>query len=162
MELYLVRHAIAEDRADAGDDERALTEAGRAKMIRATQGLRKLKVRPDLILTSPLRRACETAEILAQGLNRPKVEVSAELSPAADLKTVAPALRPHARLKAVMLVGHQPGLSELASLLLTGSERRLYVDFKKGGVACIEAELAEDATRCILRWLTTPKLLRSL
>jgi len=61
-----------------------------------------------------------------------------------------------------MLVGHQPGLSELASLLLTGSERRLYVDFKKGGVACIEAELTEDTTRCILRWLATPKLLRSL
>ena len=72
MELYLVRHAIAEDRADAGDDERALTEAGRAKMIRATQGLRKLKVRPDLILTSPLRRARETAEILAQGLTVPR------------------------------------------------------------------------------------------
>jgi len=162
MELYLVRHAIAEDRTDAGDDERALTEAGKAKMIRATQGLRKLKVRPDLILTSPLRRARETAEILAQGLNSPKIEVSAELSPAVDLKTVATALRPHARLKTVMLVGHQPGLSELASLLLTGSERRLYVDFKKGGVACIEAELAEDTTRCILRWLATPKLLRSL
>jgi len=59
MDLYLVRHAIAEDQADTGDDDRALTEAGRAKMIRVTQGLRKLKVRPDLILTSPLRRARE-------------------------------------------------------------------------------------------------------
>jgi len=162
MELYLVRHAIAEDHADAGDDERALTEAGTAKMIRATQGLRKLKVRPDLILTSPLRRARETAEILAQGLDRAKVEVMAELSPAAEVKTVTQGLRSHARLKALMLVGHQPGLSELASLLLTGLERRLYVDFKKGGVACIEAELGEDTPRCVLRWLLTPKLLRSL
>ncbi len=162
MDLYLVRHAIAEDRADTGDDDRALTEAGKAKMIRATQGLRKLKVRPDLILSSPLRRARETAEILAQGLNGPKVEVLPELSPAADLKTVAPALRPHVRLKTVMLVGHQPCLSELASILLTGSEKRLYMDFKKGGVACIEAELADDTARCVLRWLATPKLLRSL
>ncbi len=84
MDLYLVRHATAEDRAETGDDERALTEEGKAKMIRATRGLAKLKVRPDLILASPLRRARETAEILAEGLNRAKVDTLAELALAAS------------------------------------------------------------------------------
>ncbi len=163
MELYLIRHAIAEDRAATGnDDDRVLTEAGKTKMIRATEGLKRLKLRPDLILTSPLRRARETAEILASGLNGAKIEVMRELTPAVDASAAAAALRPHARLKAVALVGHEPGLGNLASFLLTGSEKRLAVDLKKGGVAYIEAEFSQDRPRCILKWLMTPKQLRSL
>jgi phosphohistidine phosphatase len=143
MDLYLVRHAIAENRADGDDDARALSAGGKAKMNRVAEGLRKLKIRPDLILTSPLVRARQTAEILAQSLHGAKVEVLPELAPAGAVVAVIPALRPHARLKAVMLVGHQPCLGELLSLLLTGSKERILIDFKKGGAACIEADLSD-------------------
>jgi phosphohistidine phosphatase len=163
MELYIIRHAIAEMRASSGNDgDRALTEAGREKMARAARGLRKLKVEPELILTSPLRRARETAEIVSRELGRVKVQALAELAAGADVAAIVPALRPHARRGALAIVGHMPDLSHFASLLLTGSDDALYVDFKKGGVACIEADLSGSAPRSQLRWLATPKLLRAL
>ncbi len=162
MKLYLVRHATAEDSNPGLDDkDRALTEEGRTKMARAAGGLRKLKVRPALILTSPLRRAHETAEILASGLTGVSVEVMPELAPGSDSSAIVHALRPYARHKGdLALVGHQPGLGNLASFLMTGSDKRCEFDFKKGGVACLEAEFSDNAVRCTLEWFTTPKLLR--
>lgn len=161
MKLYLVRHATAEDPNPAIDDkDRALTDGGKTKMIRAVEGLRKLKIRPLLILTSPLKRAHETAEILASGLAGIRVELMPELAPGVDSPTILEALRPHARHKSVALVGHQPGLGHLASFLLTGSERRCDLDFKKGGVACLEAEFSDNPISCVLDWFAPPKLLR--
>jgi len=175
MKLYLVRHAIAEEHpaaaapaktksklsAAGSDAERALTEQGKAKMARAAQGLRKIKVRLDLILTSPLRRARETAEIVAQELEGTKIEVFNDLAPGAEPSAVVAALRPYHSLRAIALVGHQPDLGHLASYLLTGSPNACDLSLKKGSVACLEGELAQDATSCNLLWLMTPKLLRS-
>jgi phosphohistidine phosphatase len=163
MELYLVRHAIAEERAPGGRDaERALTPAGKQKMARATEGLRKLEIKPDLILTSPLRRADDTARIVAAGLGGMKIKVLPELAPGTDPASVVAALRIYRRLKALALVGHQPGLGYLASLILTGSRDSLDLDLKKGGVACIETGLSSGLRAGVLRWLVTPKLLRGL
>lgn len=179
MKLYLVRHAIAEERsatADAGrasavkakgkpatpDAERALTPQGKAKMVRAAQGLRKIKVRPDAILTSPLRRARETAEILADGLGGIKIEVLEELAPGTELFSVVAALRRYHGLKALALVGHQPDLGYLASFLLAGTPSACNLSFRKGSVACLEGELSDNATGCSLVWLLPPKLLRTL
>ncbi|HUY19451.1 MAG TPA: histidine phosphatase family protein, partial [Candidatus Binataceae bacterium] len=89
MKLYLVRHATAEDANPATDDkDRTLTDSGKTKMMRAAEGLRKMKIRPLLILTSPLKRAQETAEILANGLVGVRVEVMAELAPGVDAQIV--------------------------------------------------------------------------
>jgi phosphohistidine phosphatase len=163
MKLYLVRHAIAETGSlTTEDSERGLTEAGKTKMARAAQGLRKMKVRPDVILTSPLRRAHETAQILAAEMPGADIEVLAELAPGAKPASVVAALRPYSARKALALVGHQPDLSYLASFLLTGSQTRLDMDFKKGAVACFQAEFSEDPAHCTLEWFVTPKLLRSL
>jgi len=163
MKLYLVRHASAEDPNPATDDkDRALTDGGKTKMIRAVEGLRKLKIHPLLILTSPLKRAHETAEILAGGLTGIRIEVMPELAPGCDSATILEALRPHARHKSIALVGHQPGLGHLASFLLTGSDRRCDLDFKKGGVACLETEISDNPTSCVLEWFATPKLLRRI
>ena len=179
MKLYLVRHAIAEERsatADAGrasavkakgkpatpDAERALTPQGKAKMVRAAQGLRKIKVRPDAILTSPLRRARETAEILADGLGGIKIEVLEELAPGTELFSVVAALRRYQSLRAIAVVGHQPDLGYLASFLVAGSPNACNLNFRKGSVACLECDLADDAMSCGLLWLMPPKLLRSL
>jgi len=181
MKLYLVRHAIAEERsepASAGrasaaktkskastatnDADRALTAQGKAKMARAAQGLRKAKVRPDLILTSPLRRARETAEIVANELGGTKIENFDELAPGVEPSAVVEALRRYHNLRAVALVGHLPDLGYLASFLLAGSTNLCELSFKKGSVACLEGDLSGDATSCSLLWLMPPKLLRSL
>ena len=163
MKLYLVRHAAAEDSNPATDDkDRALTEDGKTRMMRAVEGLRKMKVRPVLILTSPLKRAHETAEILATGLAGVRVEVMPELAPGVDSPSIVEALRAHAKHKSIALVGHQPGLGNLASFLLTGSDRRCDLDFKKGAVACLEAEFSDHPTRCMLEWLAAPRILRRI
>lgn len=163
MMLYLIRHAIAEDRAPGGrDEERALTPAGKQKMARATEGLRKLKIRPDLILTSPLRRAYETAEIVARGLGGLKTKILPELAPGTDPVSIVGALRIYRHLKTLALVGHQPGLGNFATLILTGSSSGLELDLKKGGVACIETTRSRGGRAGVLLWLATPKLLRSI
>ncbi len=179
MKLYLVRHAIAEERSPSADisrastiktktkpatpdAERALTPQGKAKMMRAAQGLRKIKVRPDTILTSPLRRARETAEILAEALGGIEIEVLDELAPGTELFSVVAALRRYHSLKALALVGHQPDLGYLASFLLAGTPSACELNLKKGAVACLEGELSDNATACSLLWLLPPKLLRTL
>src|SRR5271168_1104435 len=124
MKLYIVRHAIAEEHGSTGDDaERALTDSGRLKMARNTAGLRKLKVAPPLILTSPLRRARETAEILAEGLGG-TIEELAELGPGFEPPAIVKAIGRYSQLDSLAMVGHQPGLGRLAAFLLSGAERR--------------------------------------
>ncbi len=163
MKLYLVRHAIAQERSASGiDDDRALTSEGRARMARATEGLRRIKVALDLILTSPLRRARETAEILAAGLTVTEVAVMAELAPGHDPRSVIAGWRSHSDAEALALVGHEPALGHLVSVILTGATDSLGVDFKKGGVACIDTELSGKAGSSILQWFVTPKMLRAL
>ncbi len=74
MRLYLIRHAMAEDNNPAGDAERALTPKGRLRMAEEAKGLREFRVRPEIILTSPLRQALETATIVAEELGGLRVE----------------------------------------------------------------------------------------
>ncbi len=184
MKLYLVRHAIAEERATAeaesartstaktkakpkpsapaSDAERALTPEGKVKMARAAQGLRKAKPRLDLILTSPLRRARETAGIIAAELGGTKIEMVDELAPGAEPSEVVAAVRRYPDLKSIALVGHEPQLGYLASYLLTGSPNACSVTFRKGAIACLEGEVTDDAATFSLLWLMPPRMLRSL
>src|ERR1700745_3310838 len=107
MELYLVRHAIAEESSSTGRDaDRALTREGEAKMRRVAQGLRAIEVRLDLILTSPYRRAAETAEVLAAPLGGVERRALGELAAAGDIGALLAALRPYRQVEAVALVGH--------------------------------------------------------
>lgn len=162
MEIYLIRHGIAEEPSPGRpDDERALTAEGRDKLRRQADGLAAIHVRPDLLLTSPLRRARETAEIVAERLGV-EVRVLAELAAGGAPAGVLGGLRPYRALAAIALVGHQPDLGRLASLLLSGSESVCPLPLKKGGVACVEAELASRRPRGELLWFATPKMLRAL
>src|SRR5262245_54615467 len=141
MLVYLIRHAIAYERgliADLDDDARELTPVGIKKMRRNAAALARLRVRSDEIWTSPLVRATQTAEILAEAL-RPAggVHVVTELAPGGDFDRLLHRLQLHAEHEAVALVGHEPDLGQLVGMLLTG-QRRPIVRFKKGGVACIE------------------------
>src|SRR5262245_54000460 len=141
MRLYVVRHGVAEAEArTGGDDARRLTASGRTKVRKIARGLRALRVKVDVLLTSPLPRAAETAAILAEhgGLPLP-VELPALATGMAPLTTLR-ALAPKVKNGDAMLVGHEPGLSRLAAVLLTGSPDGLAIDLKKGGVIVLDLD----------------------
>lgn len=162
MILYLVRHAIAEESSATGRDaDRALTAEGKAKMRRAAAGLAALAVRLDLVLTSPYRRAVETAEILASTLGGVETRILPELMAGSDPPSLLAALRPHRQIDALALVGHQPDLGYLASQVMTGSADACPLPFKKGAVACFEIATPRGSLRGELSWFMTPKQLRT-
>jgi len=159
--LYLVRHAIAADQGDDWPDDakRPLTAKGISRMRDVVAGLDALEARVDLVLTSPLVRAKQTAELLAHGLKpSPPVETLAELAPGTSPAKIAEALAKHDG-RALALVGHEPGLGELAAWLV-GS--RTPFEFKKGGVCRIEVQKLPPTGNGQLIWLATPKMLRAL
>ncbi|HUE40236.1 MAG TPA: phosphohistidine phosphatase SixA [Candidatus Binatia bacterium] len=163
MDLYLIRHAIAEESAPSGHDaDRALTADGKAKMRRCADGLRVIEVRLDLILTSPYRRAAETAEIVAAALGGVETHALAELAAGCDVPALLAALRPYRHLDCVALVGHQPDLGHVASQVMSGSPSTTPLPFKKGGVACLEIPAPRGPLRGELEWFMTPKQLRAL
>ena len=163
MNLYLVRHAIAEESSGTGRDaDRALTEEGKERMQRAAEGLRAIGTRIDLILTSPYRRAAETADILVATLGGIECRHLDELGSGADPTMVLAALKPYRSIDAVALVGHQPDLGHIASQLMSGSPDRCPIGFKKGSVARFEVESPRSPLRGELVWLMTPKQLQAL
>jgi phosphohistidine phosphatase len=162
VSLYLVRHAIAEPRgSDWPDDtKRPLTHRGMARMREAVRGLDAAGVEIPVVLTSPLVRARQTAELLAQGLScGPSVEVTNALLPGQPAARVAEALASHARAHAVALVGHEPGLGEIAAWLLGTREP---LPFKKGGVCRIDVTGLPPVPPGQLVWFALPKMLRAL
>jgi phosphohistidine phosphatase len=165
MYLYLVRHAIAfnPDPATWPDDrERPLTDTGEKKFRRAARGLKELAPRVDLVLSSPLRRAWQTAEILFAKADWPEPIRFDELEPARPPGQVVEALQPHAGVESLALVGHEPSLHELASYLLTGDPGSVRLTFKKGGVACLAFAEAPRAAAGELEWVVPPRFLREL
>jgi phosphohistidine phosphatase len=149
--LYLVRHAIAAERGEEWPDDtkRPLTHEGAAKMRKAAAGLRDLDLGIDIVYTSPLVRAIETAEILVSGLKPTPV-----LRPLPSLAPGSPPVK-----VAVALVGHEPGLGELAAWLI-GARNPL--TFRKGGVCRIDVPDQAAGRNGQLVWFATPKMLRAL
>jgi len=162
VELYLVRHAIAAPRGDdwPDDDKRPLTARGASRFKEAVEGLRRLGVEVDEIFTSPLVRARQTADLLAAGLpGKPVVRTLDALAPGHEPRSVLAQLTRSVRRRRVALVGHEPGLGELAAHLI-GAGRAL--PFKKGGICRIEVESLTSRRAGALAWFVTPKLLRGL
>lgn len=162
VELYLVRHAIAAPRGDEwpDDDRRPLTARGVSRFKEAVEGLRRLGVEVDEIFTSPLVRARQTAELLAEGLpGKPPVRTLDALAPGHEPGSVLAQLARAARRRRVALVGHEPGLGELAAHLI-GAGRAL--PFKKGGVCRIDVESLTSRRPGALTWFVPPRLLRGL
>jgi phosphohistidine phosphatase len=160
--LYLVRHAIAAERSDKwpDDSKRPLTHEGAARMRHVVQGLVSLDVRLELVLTSPLVRAVETADILSHGLkSRPPVVKLPVLAPGGAPNRVAEALASYTKPCDIALVGHEPELGELAAWLI-GS--RVPLLFRKGGICRIDAVEWPPARQNQLIWFAPPRLLRSL
>jgi phosphohistidine phosphatase len=161
-ELYLIRHGLAEERGDAwpDDEKRPLTEEGMARMRKAARGLSRLGVAFDVVLSSPLVRARQTAEIVAGGLApRPALVNIESLSPGASYAALVADLEKHARKTRIALVGHEPGIGELAARLI-GS--RHSIEFKKGAICRIDVEDVPPSGPGDLRWFLPPKILTSL
>ena len=161
-ELYFVRHGLAEERGDAWPDDtkRPLTEEGMSRLRKAVKGLARIGVTIDVVLTSPLVRARQTADIVAGGLDpRPSIVNVDSLAPAGSYAAVLADLEKHSRKCRLALVGHEPMMGELAARLV-GS--RHPIEFKKGGVCRIDVDNLPPAGPGALRWMVTPKILRAL
>jgi phosphohistidine phosphatase len=163
MLLYLLRHGLAVDREDPKclpDAERPLTREGMEKTRQVARGLRMLGVKPDLILSSPLLRAIQTAEIAAAELTyaKEKIRRTPALEPEAD---PADLLKEIARLRKeeVLCAGHAPNLDEVIAHAV--GVRMAFTGLKKAGAACLEFDSAL-ASRGRLVWLYSPKVLRQL
>ncbi|HLZ97153.1 MAG TPA: phosphohistidine phosphatase SixA [Steroidobacteraceae bacterium] len=164
MELLIVRHAIAlgRDRARWRDDDaRPLSPDGIRQSRKAAAGLKEFLEAPDRLLSSPLVRARQTAQILTDVAGWPRAEVTPELSPGGAPAAVLSLLR-RDRSKVVAVVGHEPGLGELLTHCLLGEDGTLAVEMKKNAVACVSFEDAPSAGRAVLKWLATPRMLRGL
>lgn len=162
LELYLVRHGIAEDRSKDGRDEsRELTDEGIERLREIGAGLRSIDVRWDLVLTSPLVRARQTADVLLEemGHKRPRLGVTAALIPEAKVEAVLAELPDFDAGDArVALVSHEPLMGELAGHLLGTAA----VPFKKGGICRIDFEQRPARGGGTLKWFAPPKVLRHL
>jgi phosphohistidine phosphatase len=161
-ELYLVRHGVAAERGEAypDDTKRPLTAQGISRLRKEVKGLIALDVRFDQILTSPLLRARQTAEVLASGLSpKPPVAVSHALAPGGKYSALIDDLSRHARRSRIALVGHEPDLGALAARM-AGSRRP--IEFRKGAICRIDFEALPPTGPGHLRWFLTPKMLRML
>lgn len=161
MNLYILRHGLAVDAAAVGlekDSERPLTPKGERKLWRIAQALEELEISFDWILSSPYVRARRTAEILAEAQHsRKKVELSDHLTPAGSVKKLVELInRREPAPEDVLLVGHEPYLSDLISLLLSGSSQ-VAVVMKKAGLCKLCIEQLEPGHCATLEWLLTPK-----
>lgn len=164
MDLYLVRHAIAEPR-DAerwpDDSQRPLSSDGTELFGRAARGLRLLGVRVEAVLTSSYVRAYQTAAILTEEADWPAAETCLALEPPATSADSARMLELRTEAS-LALVGHQPELAELASVLLVASEHAVGLELKKGGVICLRFTGRPTPGAGFLRWSVSPKILRQL
>jgi phosphohistidine phosphatase len=158
MEIYLLRHGIAEERPATGQDaDRRLTDEGRAKLRRVLERAHAAGVQPSLILTSPLRRALESAEIAARELGyEGKLQRTDALTPNSSPQQVWEEIRAHKDEPAILLSGHEPLFSAVVAYLL-GSTRAM-VHFRKGALVRIDVAGFGAAPAGILEWMLTPKL----
>jgi phosphohistidine phosphatase len=165
MELLMVRHAIAEDRVafartGKSDYHRPLTEKGRSRMIRGAAGLHAVVPRIDVLASSPLTRATETAEIVAAEYGLTDFE-RVDAIGTGDGDALLRWLRGLGPSSTVAVVGHEPHMSDWAGWFLTGS----WADFlivKKGSAVMLEFPGAIEPGEAYLRWALTPGQLRRL
>ena len=165
MYLYLVRHAVAHKRDQRrwpDDSRRPLTPEGEEEFVGAARGLAHIVPEVEVLLSSPYERAWRTAEILAEQTGWPAPEVFPALEPEVPPEKIVLALETYADKQSIALTGHRPCLHELAVYLLTGDVGGADMKIKKGGVVCIEFDDAPKAGAGKLRWLFTPRVLRTL
>ncbi len=164
MDVYLVRHAIAEPRDGErwpDDALRPLSTEGAELFRLAARGLKRLGIEVEAALASSNARAWQTAEILTEVADWPEALPCPELEPTSDPEAAFAVLA--GRTESLLaLVGHEPDLSELASLSITGDRDGAQLELKKGGVICLRFRGTPTPGGGLLRWSASPKILRQL
>ena len=158
MEIYLLRHGSAEPvKPGASDSERALTEEGRYEVQRVIAAAKLAHTCPSLIVSSPYRRAMETARIAADLLDyQGQFLTSNALTPEGAARAVWEEVRLHSDQECLLLSGHEPLFSAAAAYLLGCPELR--IDFPKAGLLRADVEGFGTEPRAVLRWLIAPSL----
>jgi phosphohistidine phosphatase len=162
LELYLIRHGVAAERGDdyPDDSKRPLTNGGISRLRKEAKALDGLGVAFDHIITSPLVRTKQTADVFAELLkSKPSVSQSDALSPAGTSAAVIQELAKHMRKGRIAIVGHEPNIGELAARLIGA---RMPLEFKKGGICRIDFEVFPPKGVGQLRWFVTPRMLREI
>lgn len=162
LELYLIRHGVAAERgSDYPDDsKRPLTSDGIAKLRREAKALAALGVDFDQIISSPLVRTKQTAEVFSQILpSNPPIAMSDALAPAGTPAAVFQEIAKYMRKGRIALVGHEPNIGELAARLIGA---RTPIEFKKGAICRIDFEVLPPKGQGMLCWLLPPRILRKL
>lgn len=162
LELYLIRHGVAAERGEdyPDDSKRPLTNAGISRLRKEAKALDELGVALDHIITSPLARTRQTADIFAESLkSKPSVSQSDALAPAGTSTAVIQELAKHMRKARIALVGHEPNIGELAGRLIGA---RMPLEFKKGAICRIDFEVFPPKGIGQLRWFVTPRMLREI
>jgi phosphohistidine phosphatase len=164
MRLYIVRHAIAQERDRQrwpDDAKRPLTADGRRRFLKAATGLAGVLPRNAALLTSPFVRAWQTAELLADAAKLKKARHVDELAAGQPLHKIFDLLRAR-REQDVIVVGHEPDLGRLLGAAVAGQGAKLGVEFKKGGAACVQFQGPAAPGRGVLLWMLPPRVLRAM
>lgn len=162
MVIYFLRHASAgEKRSNPKQDEkRPLDKLGIEQSRYMGRALASIDTQVDAIVSSPLKRATQTAALVGNEIGYDgKISLDAALRPEADFDSFRSMLRKYAKFDSIMVVGHNPSLTESCSLLLTSGGDDGVIDLKKGAVARVEYSGKKNA---VLEWCLTPKLAKSL
>jgi phosphohistidine phosphatase len=161
--LYLVRHGIAVPHGapEFPDDERPLTPKGERRVRQIAYGLKRLGPKIEKILTSPLPRAYRTAEIVARVLGKPDLLETADALHAQESADAIAGWLSTRTEESLMLVGHNPSLSDLIGKLVTGDAGNHLCELRKGGVAALVSR-PDDPSRMTIEWIARPRLLRRM
>jgi phosphohistidine phosphatase len=162
MDIYFLRHANAgEPKVNpAKDEKRPLDKLGIEQSHDVGRALAVLDVNPDVIISSSLRRATQTAAVVASELGyEDKVILDAALRPEASYEKFRELLGRHSRRDAIMVVGHNPSMTLFLNQLLSGGNPLNAIELKKGGVAKVEKDGRKPA---VLKWCMPPKVVRAI
>lgn len=167
MQLCLLRHAKAEmviSPDSQVDAKRALTPEGERKMRQVAAGMVSMDLKIEVILSSPYVRARQTAEIAARalGLMESLVLTDSLAAVAGPAEVVEVINARHSARQTILLVGHEPNLGQLASLLLSGRENGLGILFKKAALMSLSSEELKRGKCAVLEWFLTPKQLAAM
>lgn len=166
MNVYLMRHGLAVERGTPGydsDRERPLTSKGERKVRRVAEAFVKMEVSFDVIFSSPLVRAQQTADVLSDEMKaKQKVQLTEHLAPGGSTKELVNLLQhlPDSPQE-ILIVGHEPDLGQLAASLLAGGDGVAIV-FKKGGAAKLTVENLRAGRCATLEWLLTSRQLEMM
>lgn len=158
--IYLIRHGRAEDydaSRHGGDADRRLTPAGRDELQMIGRRLRRMEVKIDIFLTSPLRRAVETSKILADELNA-TVEIFSEMEPPMNPSRLLAKVRKREECR-IALVGHEPGIGQTVATWIGAP--LFATPMKKAGIARLEVPASDTSEGIMLSWFITPDLFQS-